>query len=82
NFNEKKLKTIVNEILENLVEDNNLFDENKNKDKNENKDEDKDNSFDLDNKKNKTNINDLLITKLIDLNFYDNNEPETDLFSN
>ncbi|CAG8695350.1 7188_t:CDS:2, partial [Dentiscutata heterogama] len=66
NFNEEELETIVNEISENLIKDN----------------EDEDNSFDLDNEKDKTNFNDLLIAELIDLNFYDNNESETNLFLN
>ncbi|CAG8787521.1 24660_t:CDS:2 [Cetraspora pellucida] len=38
----------------------NLFDENENKDKNKNEDEDEDNSFDLDDKKDETNLNDLI----------------------
>ncbi|CAG8782566.1 15180_t:CDS:1, partial [Cetraspora pellucida] len=82
NFNEEELETIINKISENLVEDDNLFDENKNKDENENEDKNKDNSFDLDNKKDETNLNYLFIAELIDLNFYNNNETKTDLFSN
>ncbi|CAG8807993.1 8853_t:CDS:1, partial [Cetraspora pellucida] len=77
-----ELETIINEISKNLIKDNNLFDENENKTKNKNKDEDEDNSFDLDNEKDKTNLNDLLITELIDLNFYDYNKIETNLSSN
>ncbi|CAG8699385.1 29972_t:CDS:2, partial [Gigaspora margarita] len=50
NFIEKELETIVNEISETLIENNN------------NKEE--------------SNLNDLLIAKLINLNFYNNNKVE------
>ncbi|RIB24664.1 hypothetical protein C2G38_2031704 [Gigaspora rosea] len=78
NFNEKELEIIVNEISETLIENSNFFDEEENE--NENEEENNDDSFDLyDEDDNETNLNDLLIAELIDLNFYDDNEIENNL---
>ncbi|KAF0514778.1 ribonuclease H-like domain-containing protein [Gigaspora margarita] len=41
-----------------------------------------DNSFDLSDEEDESNFNDLLIAELMDLNFYDNNEPENNSFLN
>ena len=78
NFNKKELEIIVNEILETLIENSNFFDEEENE--NENEEENNDDNFDLyDEDDNETNLNDLLIAELIDLNFYDDNEIENNL---
>ena len=75
NFNENEFETTINEISEALIENTDLFDEEE-----ENNSEDEDNSFDLSDEENESNLNDLLIAELMDLNFYDNNEPENNLF--
>ncbi|CAG8479386.1 17602_t:CDS:2 [Gigaspora margarita] len=47
---------------------------------NKNEDEDKDeNSFDIDNKKDESNLNDLLISEMINLNSYNINETKNTL---
>ncbi|RIB10241.1 hypothetical protein C2G38_2265235 [Gigaspora rosea] len=78
NFNENELEIIINEISETLIENSNFFDEEENE--NENEEENNNDSFDLyDEDDNETNLNDLLIAELIDLNFYDDNEIENNL---
>jgi len=75
NFNENEFETTINEISEALIENTDLFDEEE-----ENNSEDEDNSFDLSDEENESNLNDLLIAELMDLNFYDNNEPKNNSF--
>ena len=73
-------KKTINEIIEALVENNNLFNENDNN--NDDKDEDKnESSFDIDNDNDESNFNDLLIAEMIDLNSYNINKTENILSS-
>ncbi|RIB08575.1 hypothetical protein C2G38_2211310 [Gigaspora rosea] len=60
NFNENEFETTINEISEALIKNTNFFDEKKNKNNNE----DKNNSFDLFNKEDESNLNDLLNSRI------------------
>ncbi|KAF0463370.1 hypothetical protein F8M41_000190 [Gigaspora margarita] len=74
-INENEFETTINEISEALIENTDLFDEEE-----ENNNDDYDTSFDLSDEEDESNLNDLLIAELMDLNFYDNNEPENNSF--
>ncbi|RIB27403.1 hypothetical protein C2G38_2240145 [Gigaspora rosea] len=74
-FNENELEKTINEIAEALIENNDLFNEDNNDNENEDEDKDED-SFDIDDEKDESNLNDLLISEMIDLNSYNINETE------